>query len=116
MCVSGRFAGEVASINLLESSINVVKVEYLARDDPVVGVDLDDAEHLGADLAGHAAVDGTDVGEGKVLPAGRNDARRYGLCADLDGCLVVRDVHISATSNPCVHDTTAIVHDNVVGQ
>ena len=87
------------------------------RHDPLVGVDLGDAEPLGADLGGRrAAVEGTDMGEGKALPAGRNDAQRYGLCADLDGGSRVRDVHISTMSNPGIHDTTAVVLDNVVGQ
>ena len=56
------------------------------------------------------------MGEGKALPASRNDARRYGLCADLDGGSQVRDVHLSAASNPFVHDATAIVQDDVVGE
>ncbi len=43
--VGGRFAGEVASIKLFVGGVNVVKVEYDTRDDPLVGVDLDDTEH-----------------------------------------------------------------------
>ena len=56
------------------------------------------------------------MSEGEALPAGRDDARRYGRGADLDGGSHVRDVQIATASNPCVHDTTAIVRDNVVGQ
>ena len=56
------------------------------------------------------------MSEGKALPAGRDDVRRHGRCADLDDDSIVRDVHISAASNPCVHDTAAVVRDNVVGK
>ena len=44
--VGGRFAGEVPGVELLEGGVDVVEVEHDARRDPVVGVDLDDAEHL----------------------------------------------------------------------
>ena len=37
-------------------------------------------------------------------------------CADLDGGSQVRDVHLSAASNPGVDDATAIFQDDVVGQ
>ena len=74
------FAGEVPGIELLEGGVDVVKVEHDGRDDPLVGVDLDDAEPLGADLAGRrAAVERQAASdEGKALPAGRNDGRRRG--------------------------------------
>ena len=49
--VGGRFAGEVAGVELLEGGVDVVGVELDGRRDPVVGVDLDDVEHLGVDLA-----------------------------------------------------------------
>ena len=49
MRVGGRFAGEVAGVELLEGGVDVVEVERDARRDPVVGVDLDDAEHLDAE-------------------------------------------------------------------
>ncbi len=40
--VGGRFAGEVAGIELLDSSVDVVGVERDERCDPVFGVDLDE--------------------------------------------------------------------------
>ena len=46
MRVGGRFAGDVPGIELLEGGVDVVEVEYEAPCDPVVGVDLDDVEHL----------------------------------------------------------------------
>ncbi len=48
----GRFAGEVPGIEFLEGSVDVVEVEHDTRRDPVVGVDLDDAEHLGVERLG----------------------------------------------------------------
>ena len=52
MRVVGRFAGEVPGVKFLEGGVDVVEVEHDARRDPLVGVDLDDAEHLGAELIG----------------------------------------------------------------
>ncbi len=43
--VGGRFAGEVSSVQLFEGGVDVVRVEYDDRDDPLVGVDLGDDEH-----------------------------------------------------------------------
>ena len=62
------------------------KVEYDESGDPIVGVDLDDVEHLGAELVGRqVAVRGMDTSEGEAFPAGRDDARRYVLDPDLGG-------------------------------
>ena len=47
--VGGGFAGEVAGVEFGEGGVDVVEVEHDARRDPLVGVDLDDAEHLGAE-------------------------------------------------------------------
>ena len=72
--VGGRFAGEVPGIELLEGGVDVVEVEHDARRDPVVGVDLDDAEHLGVERLGPlVAAREADTTEGEALPAGRND-------------------------------------------
>ena len=49
--VGGRFAGEVAGVEFLEGGVDVVGVEHDARHDPLVGVDLDDAEHLDAECS-----------------------------------------------------------------
>ena len=54
MRVGGRFAGEVAGVELREGGVDVVEVEHDERRDPLVGVDLDDAEHLGVERLGHA--------------------------------------------------------------
>ncbi len=49
-------------------------VEHDARRDPLVGVDLDDAEHLGVERLGPlVAARVTDATEGEALAAGRND-------------------------------------------
>ncbi len=47
--MGGRFAGEVAGVELREGGVEVVEVEHDARHDPSVGVDLDDAEQLGVE-------------------------------------------------------------------
>ena len=47
MRVGGRFAGEVSGVEFGEGGVDVVEVERDERDDPLVGVDLDDAERLG---------------------------------------------------------------------
>ncbi len=52
MRVRGRFAREVPGIEFLEGGVDVVEVEHDARRDPVVGVDLDDDEHLGVERLG----------------------------------------------------------------
>ena len=52
MRVGGRFAGEVAGIELLEGGVDVVGVELETGHRPVVGVDLDDAERLGVEGPG----------------------------------------------------------------
>jgi hypothetical protein len=44
--VGGRFAGKVAGIEFGEGAVDVVGVERDDRDDPLVGVDLADAERL----------------------------------------------------------------------
>ena len=44
--MGGRFAGEVAGIELLEGGVDVVEIEHNARRDPIIGVDLDNAEQL----------------------------------------------------------------------
>ena len=50
--VSGSFAGEIPGIEFIESGVDVVDFEHDARRDPVVGVDLDDAEQLADELLG----------------------------------------------------------------
>ena len=49
MRVGGRLAGQVPGVELLEGGVDVVDVERDACHDPLVGVDLDDAEHFAAE-------------------------------------------------------------------
>ena len=75
--VGGGFAGEVSGVEFREGGVDVVEVEHDERRDPVVGVDLDDAEHLGVERLGPlVAARQADTTEGEALPAGRNDGRR----------------------------------------
>src|ERR1700727_3938238 len=72
--VGGRFACEVSGIELGEGGVDVVNVEPDARHDPLVGLDLDDAEHLDEErlrLLVKAREAGTS--EGEALPASGND-------------------------------------------
>ena len=52
MRVGGRFAGEIPGIEFLEGGVEVVGVEHDRRRDPVVGVDLDEAEDVCDDRLG----------------------------------------------------------------
>ena len=75
--VRGGFAGEVAGIEFFEGGVDVVGVERDACHDPLVGVDLDDVEHLDDEsprargLAREASTT-----EDEAFAAGRNDGRR----------------------------------------
>ena len=117
VCVGGRFAGEVSGVELLEGGVDVVGVERDERRDPLVGVDLDDAEHLGVERLGPlVAAREAGTTEGEALPAGRNDGRRHVRDPDVGDRPHVRDFGIPTASDPGVHDSTAIVDGNVVGQ
>ena len=71
--VVGRFAGEVAGIELRDGGVDVFEVEHDQRRDPLVGVDLDDAEDLGMErsAAGRGPRRGTT--EDQVAAPDRND-------------------------------------------
>ena len=115
--VGGRFAGEVPGVEFLEGGVDVVGVEHDDRRDPVVGVDLDEGEHLGVERLGSlVAARSTRTSEDEALPAGRNDGRRHVRDADVGGRPHVRDFGVPTTSDPGVHDPTAIVDGYVVGQ
>ena len=82
-----------------------------------VGVDLDDAEQLGVERLGPLiAARGTETMRARRSP-------RVAMTVDVTFCdpdfgdgSHVRDVGISTVSDPGVHDPTAIVDGNVVGQ
>ena len=50
--VGGRFAGEVPGVEFRDGGVDVVDVKPDVRHDPVVGVDLNDAEQLGVNRIG----------------------------------------------------------------
>ena len=69
--VGGRFAGEVPGVEFLEGGVDVVEVEHDDRHDPLVGVDLDDHEHLDAERLGPlVAARKSDTSEGEALSRG----------------------------------------------
>ena len=97
--VGGRFAGEVSGVELLEGGVDVVEVERDARHDPLVGVDLDDAEHLACGTPrAHGRGPRSGYDEDEAFSAGRNDGRRYGLVTPTSA--IARMFAISA-SRPC---------------
>ena len=87
-----------------------------ARRDPMVGVDLDDAEHLGVELAlRYVAARGRYAVKAETLPADRDDRRRY-IRLDLGEARMSAICSIATMSNPDVHDPTAIVGANIFGE
>ncbi len=83
---------------------------------PVVGVDLDDAEHLSGDLTRcRAARRGTNANECKTLLAGRYDGRRKALESDLGHRSHVRDMGSATAQDIGVDNPTAIVCAAVIG-
>ena len=69
--VGSRLAGEVPGVEFLEGGVDVVEVERDGGDDPVVGVDLDDGEHLGGDLPGPVPrIEERNANEGEALARG----------------------------------------------
>ena len=65
---------------------------------------------------GLAAAEARDAREDEALAAGRHDGRRHCRDPDVGDRPHVRDLGISTVSDPGVHDPTAIVAENVVGQ
>ena len=84
--------------------------------DPLVGVDLDDAERLGAECFGPLVSAREAVTtEGEALAAGRNDGRRHLLDAEVGDRPHVYDLGIATVPEPGIHHATAIVNRDVVG-
>ena len=72
--VGGRFAGEVARVELREGGVEVVGVERDLCRDPLVGVDLDDCRRFDVERLGLlVTASSTGTNEDEALPAGRND-------------------------------------------
>ena len=117
MRLGGGFAGEVLGIELLEGGVDVVDVEREERRDPVVGVDLENVEHISVERLG-PLVAGRETGmnEDEPLAAGRNDGlTSYACTPDVGGRPHDFDDGIGALSEAEIHERTAIVDGNVVG-
>ena len=112
-----RFAPEVAGIELLEGSVDVVVVESDARHDPVVSGDLDEPEQLRLERP-RALVIPREVStkESKVPSAGCDHDRLCAHYAELGNHTHACDFGISTASHPGVDDSAAIVRHSVVGQ
>ena len=110
MRVGGRFAGEVSGVEFGEGGVDVVELERDEGDDSLVGVDLDDAEHIGDECLGPLdRGPGSEDGEDKALPAGRHDGRRHVCGPQVSDRPHVRDVGIATISDTGVYHPTAIV-------
>src|SRR6516164_4056988 len=93
--VGGGFAREVSGIEFANGGVEVVEVERDYRDDPLVGVDLDDAEQLAMKCLGPlVSFREACTTEDEALPASCNHGRRY-LHPDLGEGSHVRDVDFS---------------------
>ena len=76
--IGRRLTGEITCLELGDGGFEVVGVEYDARCDPVVVVDLDDGERCSLERLGQrASACEAEPTEGKALSAGRNHGRRY---------------------------------------
>ena len=114
--VGGRFAGEVRASSSskaasMSSGSNTTRaaIRLSASISTMPSISASNASVL-------VAAREADTSEGEALPAGRNDGRRRCSRPDLGDRSHVRDVDISTVSDPGVHDPTAIVDENVVGQ
>ncbi len=97
--VGGRFAGEVSGVEFGKGGVDVVGVEHDGADDPLLGVDLDDVEHLGVE---------DSPCSGRRTRADTNETRRSPRVAmTADVMFIEPDVadhsHVSrsAASRPC---------------
>jgi hypothetical protein len=115
--VRGSFAGEVSGVELRDGGIEVVDVKSDNRSDPLVGADLDDAEHICQKCFGPLiAVREADTHEDEAHPAGRHDGRRQVRDPQVGDRPHVHDLGVSAMSDSRAHHPTAIVTGKVVGQ
>ena len=108
--VRGRLAGEVASVELRQRSVDVVDVECDDRDAALVGVDLADGEHLcGKCLGPSSRSEQTDTHEDEALPADRNDGRFQVRVPQLGDRPHVDDVGVTTMLDSRAHHRTAII-------
>ena len=73
-CVGCRLAGDVSGVELRDGGVEVVDVEHDNRRHPLVGIDLDDCEHLDAERVGPLVASRKSVmSQGEALCACRDD-------------------------------------------
>src|ERR1700678_3184594 len=107
--MGGRLAREVSSIKLRDGGIEVFEVERDHRREFLVGVDLDDHEHLGKErFDPFVATREGNTHEDKVPPAGRDDAPRYVCGPQLGDRPHVSHLGVSTMSDSRAHHPTAI--------
>src|SRR6201993_4928181 len=75
-CVGCRFAGEVAGFEFREGGVDVFEIEQNPCHDPLVSVDLDDAEKFDLECLRSILARDTRTTEVETIAACRNDGRR----------------------------------------
>src|SRR6185312_8486255 len=75
MRVRRRLTCEVASIEFVESGVDVVGVEEDAGHEPVVAIDLHHVEELAAEFSRSQVA--VQVSKSEAFPTGRDDGRRH---------------------------------------
>src|ERR1700722_18365893 len=113
--MGGRFAGEIAGVELRDGGVEVFEVEHDNTRDSLLGVDLHDLERIVLNRLGVTARH-ANSGEGEVLTAGCQDAQHRHREADTDGCLRIFDAGISTMQDPGVYYPPAIVDTDVLGR
>src|ERR1700730_6997334 len=114
--IGSCFAGEGPSVEVFKGGVHVVRVEHDVRREPILGVELGDADHFDAEIPLlPVAVWGRYAGQGEAVPADRNDARRY-VCQSLSQSPKIRDHDIAPFPDTDVHHATTIADKTVVGQ
>ena len=110
------FAGEVPGVEFFEGGVDVVEVERDGGDDPLISVDLGDAEHLCAKSIGLLiAIQKTDAEKDKALPTGCDICPRHIRDKQVGDRSHVRDLGFPTDPDSRAHYPTAIVAEEVVG-
>ena len=115
--MGGRFAGEVSSVELAKAASKSSRSNKTTRRDPLVGVDLDDVEHLVMNACGSSSRPETRTRvrtrrSPRVAMTSTVDVRE----PEIGGRPHVLDLGIATVADPGVHHPPAIVAGKVVGQ
>src|ERR1700733_7477483 len=114
--MSSRFACEVSGVEFLEGGVDVVEVERDGGDDPLMGVDLEDAEHLCAkSIRPLMTIQKPHTEKDQAVPAGCHVRPRHICDKQVGDRSHVRDLGLPTDPDSRAHYPTAIVTEEVVG-